>query len=62
MPKSKQPLLGSEARKAQPKLRMIANGSTTVNVIRSEQCASIAVAKQSLLNAIEPQRGAEAST
>lgn len=60
MPKPKQPLLGAETRKVQPKLRMIANGSTTVNVLRSEQRASISVAKQSLLNTIEPQRGAEA--
>jgi subtilisin family serine protease len=37
-------LLGPEARKLQPKLRMIANGSTTVNAIRSEQSASLALA------------------
>lgn len=60
MPNPKQPLLGEDTRKVQPKLRMIANGSTVVNVMRSEQCASISVAKQSLLKEIEPQRGVEA--
>lgn len=32
--------------KLQPKLRMIANGSTQVNVVRAEQCASIAVRRE----------------
>lgn len=41
-------LLGDEARKLQPKLRMVANGSTTVNAIRSEQSAALAVVEQAI--------------
>ena len=35
--------LGRDARKIDPKLRMIANGDLDVNVVRAEQCAAIAV-------------------
>ena len=35
--------LGEDARKIDPKLRMIANGSSDVNIRRAEQCAGIAV-------------------
>jgi subtilisin family serine protease len=38
------PLLPAESlKKLQPKLRMIANGDTTVNVLRAERCAALAV-------------------
>jgi hypothetical protein len=47
-------------RKLQPKLRMITDGDTTVNVIRSERCAALAIEKTSLLRAIEPVRGPDA--
>ena len=36
--------LGDDARKIDPMLRMIANGATSVNVVRAESCASLAVA------------------
>lgn len=36
-------IMGTERRKIQPKLRMIADGSKDVNVVRAERCASIAV-------------------
>lgn len=36
--------LGSEARKVEPKLRMIANGDVSVNAVRAKRCAGIAVA------------------
>src|SRR6266540_698656 len=45
-------LLGPEVRKLQPKLRMFANGSTTVNAIRSEQSAALAVADVPLPEAL----------
>jgi subtilisin family serine protease len=44
-------------KKLQPKLRMIANGSTTVNIVRSERCAALAVDKPSLLKEIPELRG-----
>jgi subtilisin family serine protease len=36
-------LLGDELRKVQPKLRMIANGSSTVNALRAERSSCVAV-------------------
>ena len=58
MPSRKPPLvLGSHTRKCQPRLRMIANGSIRVNTVRAEQCASIAVTSETLLNQIPMQRG-----
>lgn len=36
--------LGKAARKVDPKLRMIANGATPINVVRAEACAALAVA------------------
>jgi subtilisin family serine protease len=44
-------------RKLQPKLRMIADGDTTVNVVRAERCAALSVAKPELLKKVPPQRG-----
>lgn len=44
MPKKKKLFaLGDDYRKCQPKLRMIANGSSKVNALRAEQSASVAV-------------------
>ncbi|HEX5015931.1 MAG TPA: S8 family serine peptidase [Candidatus Limnocylindrales bacterium] len=43
-------LLGPDVRKLQPRLRMVANGSTEVNAIRSEQSAALSV---------DPQRQAD---
>lgn len=43
MAKKKPYQLGKDARKIDPKLRMIANGSEEVNIARAEQCAGIAV-------------------
>ena len=43
MAKKKPYQLGKDARKIDPKLRMIANGSGEVNIARAEQCAGIAV-------------------
>ena len=36
--------LGKAARKIDPKLRMIANGTTPINAVRAEACAALAVA------------------
>jgi subtilisin family serine protease len=47
-------------RKLQPKLRMIADGDTTVNVVRAERCAALAVVKPALLKKYTPVRGAAA--
>ncbi len=48
-------------RKLQPKLRMIADGDTAINVVRAERCAALAVDKPSLLKKYEPIRGAFAA-
>lgn len=42
MPKSGSKSQAFDNRKVHPKLRMIANGDTTVNVLRAEQCATLA--------------------
>lgn len=47
-------------RKLQPKLRMIADGDTTVNVVRAERCAALSVVKPALLKKFTPLRGATA--
>jgi len=44
-------------KKLQPKIRMIADGDTTVNVVRAERCAGLAVERESLLKKIPPLRG-----
>jgi len=62
MPKKKQPLVfGSDTRKCQPRLRMIANGNEKVNTVRAEQCASIMVTSQTLLRQVDMQRGEKAT-
>ena len=48
-------------RKLQPKLRMIADGDTTVNVVRAERCAALSVVKPALLKKFKPLRGASAA-
>src|SRR5688572_32980895 len=48
-------------KKLQPKLRMIADGDTTVNVVRAERCGALAVDDAALLDRIDPQRGPDAA-
>lgn len=62
MPKKKKVLaLGEDYRKCQPKLRMIANGSSKVNALRAEQSASVAVPDMTCkLHDIAIQRGDDA--
>ena len=56
------PKVGNEIlRKLQPKLRMIANGDTTVNVVRAERCAALSVVKPDLLKKVPPLRGKAAA-
>ncbi len=52
-------LLGSESRKIDPKLRMIANGSTEVNTVRAEQCTALAVETSTRAEALPLLRGEE---
>lgn len=42
--------IGKNSRKLQPRLRMIANGDSDVNAMRSEQYAALAVTRESLVN------------
>ena len=51
---------GETLRKLQPKLRMIADGGSTVNIVRAERCAALSVATPELLKKIPPVRGAAA--
>src|SRR5262245_30098722 len=51
---------GEMLRKLQPKLRMIADGGTTVNIVRAERCAALSVAKPELLKTHPPVRGVKA--
>ena len=60
MAKEDRLVLGKDTRKCQPRLRMIANANPVVNAVRSEQCPSIAVTNQTLLDKISIQRGDEA--
>ena len=52
-------LLGDEKSKIQPKLRMIADGSNDVNIVRSEQCAAMIVVKPTDANRLPILRGDE---
>jgi subtilisin family serine protease len=49
-------------KKVQPKLRMIADGDTTVNLVRAERCAALAVVegKEGLLKRVPQLRGPRA--
>lgn len=46
----------------QPKLRMVYNGSTEVNVLRSDASASVAIAESAAYEAIGDVRASEAET
>lgn len=46
---SRRALLGRDTRRLQPKLRMVANGSDTVNTLRAELAAAVKVGKAALL-------------
>jgi subtilisin family serine protease len=46
----------ARARKCHPRLRMITNGSSRVNTVRAEQCASITVESRALLDEIPQLR------
>jgi subtilisin family serine protease len=50
-------LLGADGRKVAPKLRMIANGSMAVNMVRAEQCSALAVTPQRVLRGAPQRRG-----
>jgi subtilisin family serine protease len=52
-------LLNDKKLKIQPKLRMIANGSTQVNVVRAEQSAAVVVKEEKLVESIPVLRGEE---
>src|SRR5688572_28014772 len=55
--------LGAEGRKLDPKLRMVRNGSSTVNAVRAEQCAAVSLAPDSpLLQEVPLQRDEAART
>ena len=47
-------------KKIQPKLRMIADGDSVVNVVRAERCGALAVENKTLLRTVAPRRGAHA--
>jgi len=47
-------------KKIQPKLRMIADGDSIVNVVRAERCGALAVDNKSLLRRVPETRGAHA--
>lgn len=52
-------IAGETLRKLQPKLRMVADGDTAVNVVRSERCAALAVDNPSALRKVRRLRGAD---
>lgn len=54
----KRDLVGAGRSKLQPKLQMIANGSSEVNAVRAEQCAGLRVTSRKLLNEVEVRRTA----
>lgn len=54
----KRDLVGAGRSKLQPKLQMIANGSSEVNAVRAEQCAGLRVTSRKLLNEVETRRTA----
>jgi subtilisin family serine protease len=55
------PPIGPETlKKLQPKLRMIADGDTRVNVIRAERCAGLAVAQTRVVRDVPIMRGERA--
>jgi subtilisin family serine protease len=54
-------LLDRELYKLDPKLRMMANGNSVVNALRAEQCSSVAVFAQELLDEVPLQREPEST-
>lgn len=52
-------LLGEDIRKIQPKLRVFANGSTNVNIVRAEQCAALTIDKEQVAESLPVLRGDE---
>ncbi|HEY7191351.1 MAG TPA: S8 family serine peptidase [Vicinamibacterales bacterium] len=48
-------------KKIQPKLRMIADGDSVVNVVRAERCGALAVENKQLLRDVVTKRGAHAA-
>lgn len=52
----KRDLIGEGRAKIQPKLQMIANGSSEVNAVRAEQCAGLRVTSQKLLDEVAQRR------
>ena len=61
MPAKNKTLLGEGFRKIQPKLRVISNGSTEVNALRSEQCGAVSVTDDKVLSKIKTVVTDEAS-
>ena len=56
----KRPLLGNDLRRIQPKLRMVANGSTVVNSVRAELSAAVKLTSQRALDSIQRSRTEDA--
>ena len=50
-------LIGQGRAKLHPKLQMIANGSTEVNVARAEQCSALRVTNETTLDQVQRRRG-----
>ena len=57
MPKAGSKSHTSEDRKVHPKLRMIANGDTSVNLVRAEQCGVVAARSRTLVANVPLLRG-----
>lgn len=55
----KRNLIGPNRSKLQPKLQMIANGTSEVNAVRAEQSAALRVRSPKLLRQVELRRGEE---
>jgi len=60
MPEKPARRFGPEGRKLDPKLRMVANGSSTVNAVRAEQAAAVTLTHDSPQQKIPLQRDANA--
>jgi subtilisin family serine protease len=54
---SKPDPMGVGRAKLQPKLQMIANGSSEVNAVRAEQCSALCVTSKKLLDSVGRRRG-----
>ncbi len=58
----KRDLIGRGRAKLQPKLQMIANGSTEVNAVRAEQCSALRVTNETTLDELQRRRVADSPT